>query len=86
MTYSYNPKAHYAPYGKHQELINGEDLTQLKIVVKDDNKNSESFSIKVPDSIFDLGVYKYLKDGGPFCDCGRFTIQQDHRTIFSTIQ
>ena len=66
MTYSYNPKAHYAPYGKHQELINGEDLTQLKIVVKDDNKNSESFSIKVPDSIFDLGVYKYLKDGDPF--------------------
>ena len=66
MTYSYNPKAHYAPYGKHQELINGEDLTQLKIVVKDDNKNSESFSLKLPDSIFDLGVYKYLKDGDPF--------------------
>ena len=66
MTYSYNPKAHYAPYGKHQELINGEDLTQLKIVVRDDNENSESFSIKVPDSIFDLGVYKYLKDGDRF--------------------
>ena len=66
MTYSYNPKAHYAPYGKHQELISGEDLTQLKIVVKDDNERSESFSIKVPDSMFDLGVYKYLKDGDPF--------------------
>ena len=36
-------------------------MTQLKIVVKDDNENSESFSIKVPNSIFDLGVYKYLK-------------------------
>ena len=66
MTYSYNPKAHYAPFGKHQEVITGEDLTQLKIVVRDDNENSESFSIKVPDSIFDLGVYKYLKDGDPF--------------------
>ena len=66
MSYEYNAKAHYAPYGKHEGLINGEDLTQLKIVVKDDNKNSESFSIKVPDSIFDLGVYKYLKDGDPF--------------------
>ena len=64
--YEYNAKAHYAPFGKHQELITGEDLTQLKIVVRDDNENSESFSIKVPDSIFDLGVYKYLKDGDPF--------------------
>ena len=66
MTYVFNPKAHYAPFGKHQELITGEDLTQLKIVVRDDNEKSESFSIKVPDSIFDLGVYKYLKDGDPF--------------------
>ena len=66
MAYEYNAKAHYAPYGKHQEMITGEDLTQLKIVVRDDNENSESFSIKVPDSIFDLGVYKYLKDGDPF--------------------
>ena len=66
MSYEYNPKAHYAPFGKHQELITGEDLTQLKIVVRDDNENSESFSIQVPDSILDLGVYKYLKDGDPF--------------------
>ena len=66
MSYKFNPKAHYAPYGKHQELITGEDLTQLEIVVRDDNEKSESFSIKVPDSIFDLGVYKYLKDGDPF--------------------
>ena len=66
MTYEYNAKSHYAPFGKHQEVITGEDLTQLKIVVRDDNENSESFSIKVPDSIFDLGVYKYLKDGDPF--------------------
>ena len=64
--YEYNPKVHYAPYGKHQELISGKDLTQLEIVVRDDNEKSESFSIKVPDSIFDLGVYVYLKDGDPF--------------------
>ena len=61
--YEYNAKAHYAPYGKHEELITGEDLTQLEIVVRDDNAKSESFSIKVPDSIFDLGVYKYFKHG-----------------------
>ena len=66
MSYEYNAKAHYAPYGKHEGLITGEDLTQLKIVVRGDNEKSESFSIKVPDSIFDLGVYKYLKDGDPF--------------------
>ena len=66
MSYEYNAKAHYAPYGKHQGLISGKDLTQLSIVVKDDNEKSESFSIKVPDSIFDLGTYKYLKDGDPF--------------------
>ena len=66
MAYGYNPKAHYAPFGKHQELITGEDLTQLDIVVRDDNENSESFSLKVPDSIFDLAVYKYLKDGDPY--------------------
>ena len=66
MSYEYNPKAHYAPNGKNQELISGKDLTQLEIVVRDDNEKSESFSIEVPDSIFDLGVYKYLKDGDPF--------------------
>ena len=61
--YEYDAKAHYAPYGKHEELILGEDLTQLEIVVRDDNAKRKSFSIKVPDSIFDLGVYKYLKNG-----------------------
>ena len=71
MTYEYNPKAHYAPYGKHKELIIGRDLTQLSIVVKDDNEKSESFSIKVPDSVFDLRIYKYLEDGD-FYDGGGF--------------
>ena len=66
MSYEYNEKAHYAPYGKHQELITGKELTRLEIVVRDDNEKSESFSLKLPDSIFDLGVYKYLKDGDPF--------------------
>ena len=71
MTYAYNPKAHYAPYGKHEGVITGEDLAHLDIVVRDDNEKSESFSIKVPDSIFDLVVYKYLKDGD-FFDGGGF--------------
>ena len=71
MTYSYNAKAHYAPYGKHKELIIGRDLTQLSIVVRDDNEESDGFSIKVPDSVFDLKIYKYLKDGD-FYDGGGF--------------
>ena len=58
-------------FEKHEKLITGEDLTQLKIVVRDDNEKSESFSIKLPDSIFDLDVYKYLKDGD-FYDAGGF--------------
>ena len=66
MSYEYNAKAHYAPYGKHQELITGRDLTQLSIVVKDDNEKSDSFAIKLPDSVFDLRVYRYLQDGDPF--------------------
>ena len=71
MTYEYNAKARYAPFGKHQELITGRDLTQLEVVVKDDNRNSESFSLELPDSIFDLNVYKYLADGD-FYDAGGF--------------
>ena len=50
MTYEYNPKAYYAPYGKHQELIAAGDLGKLEIVVRDENENSESFSVKVVDS------------------------------------
>ena len=71
MSYEYNEKAHYAAHGKHEELITGKDLTQLKIVVRDDNENSESFSLKLSDSIFDLSVYRYLKDGD-FYDAGGF--------------
>ena len=73
MSYEYNAKAHYAPYGGYQELITGEDLTQLKIVVRDDNEKSESFSLRVPDDLFDLGIYKYLKHGD-FYDGGGFQI------------
>ena len=71
MRYKYNAKAYYPPYGGYQELITGEDPTQLKIVVRDDNEKSESFSLRVPDSIFDLVVYKYLKHGD-FYDGGGF--------------
>ena len=71
MTYEYNAKAHYAPYGKHEELITREDLTRLSIVVRDDNEESDGFSIKVPDSVFDLKIYKYRQDGD-FYDGGGF--------------
>ena len=63
MAYEYNPKAYYALYGKHRELIAAGDLGKLKIVVRDDNEKGESFSVKVVDSIFDLRVCKYFKHG-----------------------
>ena len=31
MSYEYNAKAHYAPYGGYQELTTGEDLTKLNM-------------------------------------------------------
>ena len=71
MSYEYNARAHYAPYGGCEELITGEDLTSLNIIVRNDNEKSESFSLKVPDDLFDLGVYKYLKHGD-FYDGGGF--------------
>ena len=82
--YEYNAKARYAPYGKHQELITGRDLTQLEIVVRGDNENSERFSIKVPDSVLNLGAYKYLKDGD-YYNAGGLS-QRDQRIISNTSQ
>ena len=61
-----NSKAHYAPHGKHQELITGKDLSVLEIIVQDDNSKFAGFTLKVPDAIFDLGVYKYYKAGDRF--------------------
>ena len=84
--YEYNAKAHYTPYGKHNELITEKDLTQLEIVVQDDNKKSESFSLKLPDSIFDLDVYKYLKDGNLYVNSEGYHSVQDRRTTFNTIR
>ena len=34
MAYEYNPRAYYAPYGKHRELIAANDLGKLEIVVE----------------------------------------------------
>ena len=69
--FSYNEKAFYAPYSKHQELITGKDLSELSIVVQDDGKTSDGFVIKLPDELFDLGVCKYTRDGD-FYDGGGF--------------
>ena len=53
------------------ELITGKDLTQLEITVQDDNDKSAGFSVKVPDDLFDLNVYKCYKHGD-FYDAGGF--------------
>ena len=76
MSYEYNEKAHYVAHRKHEELITGKDLTQLEIIVRDDNKNSVSFSLKLPDSICDLNIFRYLKDGD-FYDAGGFQSAYD---------
>ena len=64
--YKLNSKAYYAPYGKHKELITGKELSELEIVVQDNNVKSAGFKLKVPDAIFDLNVYKYYKAGDRF--------------------
>ena len=71
MSYEYNPKAHYAPGAKYKEVITAMDLTKLSITVQDNNKMSTFFNVKVPDDIFDLKVYKYIKHGD-FYDAGGF--------------
>ena len=71
MSYEYNPKAFYAPYSKHQELITQKDLTQLNITVQDDGEKSTGFEVKVPDAVFDHRTYVYYKHGDPY-DAGGF--------------
>ena len=55
MAYEYNPKAYYALYGKHRELIAAGDLGKLEIVVRDDNEKGESFSA------LDIRRIEYIK-------------------------
>lgn len=38
-------------------------MVNLDVVARDDNKRSESFSLKVAYSVNDLKVYKYIKHG-----------------------
>ena len=71
MSYEYNAKAHYAPYGKHKELITGEDLTQLSIVVKMTTRRARVFRLKCQIRSLIWNVYKYLEDGD-FYDGGGF--------------
>ena len=71
MAFELNKNGFYAPYGKHKEFVTGKELTQLYITVQDDNKRFNGFQVKLPDAVFDLDVYKYLKDGDPY-DAGGF--------------
>jgi len=73
MTYEYNSKVHYAPYGKHEELITRKDLTQLNIMVQDDGQKSNGFDVKLPDAVFNLEIYKYLVKGDFYTTDERYT-------------
>ena len=57
MTFEYNSKAHYAPSGSHKEIITGRDLSELQIVVQDDDTKSADFDIKLEESLFSAIVY-----------------------------
>ena len=70
MTYQLNLKAHYAPYGKHAELITGKDLSKLHITVQDD-ATSTGFDVDLQDAVFNLSDYKYYKHGA-FYDAGGY--------------
>ena len=63
MSYELNEKAHYAPSGNHKELIKGRDLSELDIVIQDDNKMSSGFTIKLEGSLFDASIYRYYNHG-----------------------
>ena len=61
--FKYNAKAHYAPYGNHSIAMASKDFTEMLIIVQDNNKTSNGFTIKVPKAVFDLGSYQYFRDG-----------------------
>ncbi len=63
MSYELNEKAHYAPNGNHKEVITRRDLSELNIIVQDDNKNSSGFHIKLEGSLFSASVYRYINHG-----------------------
>ena len=63
MSYELNEKAFYAPSGNHKELIKGRDLSELDIVIQDDNKMSSGFSINLEGSLFDANIYRYYNHG-----------------------
>jgi len=87
MTYEYNSKAHYAPYGKHKKLIMRKDLTQLYIIAQDDGERSSSFEVKLPDAVFDLDGYKYLVKGYFYVtDEGYTTSKASYNTAYNPMK
>ena len=71
MAFEYNSKAHYAPSGSHKELITEQDLSELQIVVQDDDTKSADFDIKLEGSLFSASFYRYYNHGD-FYDVGGF--------------
>ena len=71
MSYELNERAHYAPNGNYKEAITGRDLSELNIVVQDDNKKSSGFDIQLEGSLFSASVYRYMSHGD-FYDAGGF--------------
>ena len=71
MNFQYNSKAHYAPSGGFKEKIAGQDLSELRIVVQDDNQISTGFDIKLEGLLFAERTYRYMNHGD-FYDAGGF--------------
>ena len=71
MSYQLNEKAFYAPKGDYKEILKGRDLSELNIVVQDDNEKSSGFIIQLEGSLFSASVYRYYNHGD-FYDAGGF--------------
>jgi len=87
MAYSLNSKAHYAPYGKHKEMITGKDLSQQTLIVQDDGETSTGFKLKLPDALFDLAVYNYWTKGDFYVtDEGYTTTKASYNTAYDPMK
>ena len=72
MSYELNEKAFYAPNGSHKEVITRRDLSELIIVVQDDNNKSSGFCIQLEGSLFSASTYRYYGHGDFYQTKGGF--------------
>ena len=70
-SFTYNSTVRYHPYENYKDLVKGEEITTLEIVVKDDNKEHKSFKVEFEKELFSTTAYRYKRHGDPY-DAGGF--------------